>query len=141
MENKEYSLNNGYICITENDGVFSVVYNKLLNKCMCLTTGCEFDFNGNDKLTMEEHEKIAGCAHGAVIFAMRKHYGIEGKMHFVSFRELLYAFAPDLRRTNFFNKTFTAKELENIEPTIINVMKKINKMYGYYVDEGLENGV
>ena len=120
MEKKEYYLQNGYLYLSDEDGTWSVVYNSDYTKCICLTTGCEFDFKGNDKPNSDV--KFLG-EHCLLKNAMRTHYGVHGKITLIPFRELLSAFAPDLRRTEYMEKALTKKELQCIEPFILRTLK------------------
>lgn len=120
MDKKEYSLQDGYLYLSDEDGSWSVVYNRDKTKCICLTTGCEFDFTGNDKPDFDD--KTRG-EHSKLINAMKNHYGVCGNITLIPFRELLSAFAPDLRRTEYMTKAFTKKELQCIEPFISRILK------------------
>lgn len=133
MQEREYNLDNGYLYIVENYASYAVVYNHVGDKCMCLTTGCEFDFKGNDT---PENKLISNINHKTLIETMNRHYGLEGTHPIIiPFRDVLYAFAPDLSRTRFFNKNFTADELENIEPFVEKILKSLDKKYASYVKE------
>ena len=120
MDKKEYCLQDGYVYLSDEDGSWSVVYNRDKSKCICLTTGYEFDFNGNDK---PEYDDPTRGEHSKLMNAMSEHYGVYGEITLIPFRELLSAFAPDLRRTEYMEKTFTKKELQCIEPFILRTLK------------------
>lgn len=135
MDKKEYCLQDGYLYMSDEDGCWGVVYNRDKSKCICLTTGYEFDFNGNDK---PEYNDMSLGKHSKLMSAMSEHYDIGGKITLVPFRELLSAFAPDLKRTEYMEKTFTKKELRCIEPFILRTLKSFTsdeKTIGQFEDE------
>ena len=123
MEKREYPLSNGYLCIVENDGCYAIVYNNTGSKCYCITTDCEFDFKGNDA---PENGLICNIDHKALREAMNRHYGLEGyRRTIISFRELLSAFAPDLKHKEYMGRPYSISELQNVKPYIIRTFKSL----------------
>ena len=123
MEKREYPLSNGYLCIVENDGCYAIVYNNTGSKCYCITTDCEFDFKGNDA---PENGLICNIDHKALREAMNRHYGLEGyRRTIISFKELLSAFAPELKHKEYMGRPYSISELKNVKPYIIRTFKSL----------------
>ena len=123
MEKREYPLSNGHLVIVENNGCYAVIYNNTGTKCYCLTTDCEFDFKGNDA---PEGGLICNINHKALREAMNTHYGLEGyRRTIISFRELLGAFAPELKHKDYMGRPYSISELQSIEPYITRTFKSL----------------
>lgn len=123
MEKREYRLSNGYLYIVQNKGCYAVIYNNIGTKCYCLTTDCEFDFRGND---MPKNKLINHINHETLREAMNKHYGLEGhRRTIISFRELLSAFAPELKHKQYMGRPYSITELQAIEPYITRTFKSL----------------